>query len=246
MLVRALVVLLLVLNVGVATWWALRTPAAPNAGYEPPLGVAKLQLVSEARPVATPAASTTAPASVPPPKPAVASTSTPTAPAAPAPTQRAAPPAVAARCFSVGPFNDASAAANARDLLLAVSTKVVPREQSTGSARGWRVYLPAAATLEEAQATAQRIAAAGFNDFFVVRQGGEANSIALGRYRNEDSARRRAQTLTAAGFAARAEPLGDGRTTVWLDLVANDNFDPARAQAAVLAPARPLDCARIR
>lgn len=248
MLVRALVVLLLVLNVGVATWWALRTPAAPRAGYEPPPGVAKLQLVSEARPVTAPpaasASATTTPA--PPPKPAVANTGTPAVATASAPAQSASPPPAAARCYSVGPFSDASAAANARDLLLAVSTRVVPREQSTGSARGWRVYLPAAATLEEAQATAQRIAAAGFDDFFVVRQGGEANSIALGRYRNEDSARRRAQTLTTAGFAARAEPLGDGRTTVWLDLVANDNFDPARAQAAVLAPARPLDCARIR
>lgn len=247
MLVRALLVLLLVLNVGVATWWTLRTSAAPRAGYEPPPGVAELQLVSEARPAAAPApaARTATTMAAPPPKPVVAS-GTPVAASAPAPAQPASPPPAAARCYSVGPFNDASAAANARDLLLAVSTKVVPREQSTGSARGWRVYLPAAATLEEAQGTAQRIAAAGFNDFFVVRQGGEANSIALGRYRNEDSAQRRAQTLTAAGFAARAEPLGDGRTSVWLDLVANDNFDPARAQAAVLAPARPLDCARIR
>lgn len=246
MLVRALVVLLLVLNVGVATWWALRTPAAPAPAYEPPPGVAKLQLVSETRAVAAPRPPAATPTPAPSPKPAVASSGTTAAAVAPAPAQPASSPANAARCYSVGPFNDASAAANARDLLLAVSTKVVPREQSTGSARGWRVYLPAAATLEEAQATAQRIAAAGFNDFFVVRQGGEANSIALGRYRNEDSAQRRAQTLIAAGFAARAEPLGDGRTTVWLDLVANDNFDPARAQAAVLAPARPLDCARIR
>lgn len=243
MLVRALVVLLLVLNVGVATWWALRTPAAPAAAYEPPPGVAKLQLVDETRAVAAPRPAAATPPPAPPPKP---TSNAPAVAATSAPAQPAPPPPDAARCYSVGPFNDASAAANARDLLLAVSTKVVPREQSTGSARGWRVYLPAAATLEEAQATAQRISAAGFNDFFVVRQGGEANSIALGRYRNEDAARRRAQTLTAAGFAARAEPLGDGRTTVWLDLVANDNFDPARAQAAVLAPARPLDCARIR
>ena len=49
MLVRALVVLLLVLNVGVAAWWTLRTPPAPPSAVETPLGVAKLRLVREVR-----------------------------------------------------------------------------------------------------------------------------------------------------------------------------------------------------
>ena len=108
------------------------------------------------------------------------------------------------------------------------------------------MVLPAAASAEDAAATAQRIAAAGFNDYFIVRQGDEANSIALGRYRNEEGAVRRADSLIAAGFPARAEPLGDARTSVWLDLVAKPEFDPSRAEAAVQLPARPLDCARMR
>lgn len=247
MLVRALVVLLLVLNLGVAAWWALRAPPAPPSVIDVPFGVARLQRVGEGTPakdapppsITTEAPTPSAPATPPPTAPAPASPTT----ASPA---TATAPVASARCYSVGPFADSAAAQRAHELLLAVSTRIVPREQRTGSARGWRVYLPAAATAEEAQATAQRIAAAGFNDYFIVRQGNEANSIALGRYRSEDSARRRAETLNAAGFPARAEPLGDGRTNVWLDLVAGANFDPARAEAAVLVPARPLDCARIR
>jgi len=245
MLARALVVLLLVLNLGVAAWWTLRAPPAAAPDFVPPAGVARLQLVNEARSaenVATPAP----PPATSPPAPAAA----PTVAATSAVPSNGASPASAttsARCYSVGPFADSAAASNAREVLLAVATRVVPREQRTGgSARGWRVVLPPAASPEDAAATAQRIAAAGFNDYFIVRQGAEANSIALGRYRNEDGARRRAESLVAAGFPARAEPLGDARTSVWLDLVARPEFDPARAEAAVQVPARELDCARMR
>ncbi|HEY1140149.1 MAG TPA: SPOR domain-containing protein [Lysobacter sp.] len=246
MLARALVVLLLVLNLGVAAWWTLRAPPAPAPAFVPPADVARLQLVNENRPAPSTAP---APAAATPPAP-VASPATTTMPPPAAPTIAAATtpaPANGARCYSVGPFADSAAASNAREVLMAVATRVVPREQRTGgSARGWRVVLPAAASAEDAAATAQRIAAAGFNDYFIVRQGDEANSIALGRYRNEEGARRRADSLIAAGFPARAEPLGDARTSVWLDLVAKPEFDPSRAEAAVQLPARPLDCARMR
>lgn len=243
MLVRALVVLLLVLNIGVGAWWALRVPPSPPAAIEPPPGVAKLQLASEARAPRVATSASSAPAPTPPSAPAAAAP----LPAPPATTATTTAIAADARCYSVGPFADAAAANRARDLLLAVANRVVSREQRSGStSRGWRVYVPAAASPEEAAAIAQRIAAAGFGDYFIVRQGSEANSIALGRYRSEQSAQRRADSLTAAGFAVRAEPLGEGRVSVWLDLVAKPEFDPARAEAAVLVPARPLECAKLR
>jgi len=251
MLARALVVLLLVLNLGVAAWWTLRAPPTSAPAFVPPADVARLQLAGERRPTpsalpATAAATPPAPSAstvTPPAAPAIAATTPPTTANAAAPANGATP----ARCYSVGPFADSGAASNAREVLLAVATRVVPREQRTGgNVRGWRVVLPAAASAQEATATAQRIAAAGFNDYFIVRQGEEANSIALGRYRNEEGARRRADSLVAAGFPARAEPLGDGRLSVWLDLVAKPEFDPSRAEAAVQVPARPLDCSRMR
>ena len=67
--------------------------------------------------------------------------------------------------------------------------------------RGWRVYLPPLATAEEATATAGRISAAGFRDYFIVREGAEANSVALGRFGSETAARRHADALNAAGAA---------------------------------------------
>jgi len=244
MLARALVVLLLVLNLGVAAWWTLRAPPAAAPDFVPPADVARLQLVSETKKAANAPAPRVAPTTAP----AAPAIAPPAAPSTPVASAVPASAASNARCYSIGPFANSAAASNAREVLMAVATRVVPREQRSGSsARGWRVYLPSMASLPEAQATAQRITAAGFNDYFIVRQGAEANSIALGRYRNEDSARRRADSLTAAGFAVRAEPLGEGGpSTVWLDLIAKPEFDPARAEAAVQVPARELDCARIR
>ena len=127
-----------------------------------------------------------------------------------------------------------------------VAERVAQREERSGGSRGWRVYLPPAASLAEAQATTQRITGAGFSDFFIVREGAEANSIALGRYRSEESAKRRVDALVAAGFPARAETLGDGKVAYWLDVLPAAQFDITRAQAAVTVPSRKLDCARLQ
>lgn len=223
MFARALFVLLLVLNVGVATWWATRAPPSPPAAARPPIGVARLQLAGDA------------PGAVAVPPPAAASAEDAVAAAA-TPT--------AAQCFSFGPYSDGQAAVAAQSRLQPQTRRIVVRELSRGTARGWQVMLAPAASAEQATATAQRIAAAGFSDYLVVREGEQANAIALGRYGNEATARRRAETLVAAGFAARAEPLGG--TVTWLDVSAMPGFDPSAAQRlAGTSERRALDCAAL-
>ena len=76
-------------------------------------------------------------------------------------------------------------------------------EGGEGPAAGWRVYLPRLPSPDAAQAIAARIGEAGFSDYLVVRDGADANTIALGRYGSEDAARRRSVALRAAGFPAR-------------------------------------------
>ena len=225
MLPRALIVLLLVLNVGVATWWATRQPPPPPVQVQPP-GIARLQLLAEA-----PKRATVQPAA-----------------AMPAMTKESGTAAKSlAQCFSFGPFADAAAAATARTRLQPMVERSATREQPASSARGWRVQMPPLASPEAAQAMAQRVAAAGFSDFMIVRDGGEANAIALGRYGSEDGARRRAAALVAAGFDARAEPIANASARTWLDVAAGAGFDAAAAQAAAAAPQRrPLDCARLQ
>jgi hypothetical protein len=233
MLVRALIVLLSVLNLGVAAWWIAHDPPPPSAPAQVPAGVARLQLIDEGPSVRAPA-----PAS------ATAASTLPATPAPPATDTITAPPAQ--QCFSFGPFASQSIASSAAAKLKPSVQKLTTREQPGAAAttRGWRVYLPPLPSLEQAQAAAQRIGAAGFDDFLVVREGAEANSIALGRYRNEEGAKKRADALIAAGFAAQVAALGEpGAMSVWLDVVADEAFDPRRAQTSIgAAQYRRADC----
>lgn len=231
MLVRALIVLLSVLNLGVAGWWIAHDPPPAKAPPQVPPGVARLQLVREVarEPV--------------PPTQAAASTA---ADAAAAPAATDITSSSAQLCFSFGPFAAKDAASAAAKLRPQVQ-RLSEREQAAPSAaRGWRVYLPPLPSLEQAQTIAQRIGAAGFSDFLIVREGAEANSIALGRYGSEEAAKKRADALIAAGFAAQAEALGEpdkAASTVWLDVVVDEAFDPRRTQAAIAAAQyRKADC----
>ncbi|MEH6420760.1 hypothetical protein [Pseudomonas sp. CGJS7] len=272
MLVRALIVLLIVLNLGVAAWWIARPAPPPPVEQAPPLGVARLKLVEEPRTVAIkapaaagasadavkPAPAVAAPTAAPAIKPepvkpepakpdpskpaAVNATAAATAPATPLPVPEP-PPAAKPQCFSVGPFADATAASAALAKLVPLTQKLATRSEGGGkSSRGWRVYLPTA-NADAAQATAQRIRAAGFSDLFVM-SGADANAIALGRFRSEESARKRGAELSAAGFAVRVEALGEsGGGASWIDAATTTSDGDALRRAAGAARWRGRSCA---
>jgi hypothetical protein len=216
---RALVVLLLMLNLGVAAWWLLRPEPMPAATPPLPEGVARLQLLSEAsRPGPPPA---TLPAGEAP-------GSTPGATAAAAD----APPDVADRCFSFGPFGDEAAIADARAALEAAGVVRLVAREVTSAPRGWRVILPPLPDRATADATLARIRAAGFDDLLVVPAGEEANAIALGRYGSEATARQREAALRAAGFGAEAQPVGEARVSTYLDVAVMADFEPGGVRGA--------------
>lgn len=213
MLIRALIVLLLVLNLGVALWWAVRTPPGPPASAGPPPGVARLQAVDLSAPAA---------AAVP----------------------RDSAPARVDRCLSLGPFAEAAAAERARAQLRPHALQLRQRRGFSGTPDAWSVLLPPFASAAEAEAAARAIAAAGFEDYFVMREGARANAVGLGLYNNERSARQRVERLTAAGFPAELEPTGAGPAQYWLDLAVPADFDAERVRALSGGDAgfRPLDC----
>ena len=140
MLTRALIVLLLVLNLGVAAWWAFGHATSPPAVAEIDPSVARLQLVQEVRTL---------------PHRLVANQSTLAVPAT------AVSPTAAQACFEIGPFNDDGALEQARSALqMRVARVSIRREPVRG--RGWRVWLPPLADRAAAQAMAERIVSAGF------------------------------------------------------------------------------------
>jgi len=215
MLLRALLVFMVVINLGVAAWWASRPPAPPPPPVALPAGVPKLQLLGEM------------------PRRALQRSVS-----APAPR-----PAVPARCFSFGPFANPAGLRRAVDRLRAAGAATRVREQLKGKPSGWRVYLPAQATPEATRALADRVGAAGIEDYLLLPEG---NGVALGRFGTEAAAQRRQSTLTDAGFPAQIAPLGDVVRESWIDAGGGASLDDARiAQDIGAAHAQPLDCARL-
>ncbi|WP_353085113.1 SPOR domain-containing protein [Stenotrophomonas sp.] len=270
MLTRALIVVLVILNIGVALWWVLRgepvsappassagvaqlevlptTQATPASAASPDAASALQDVTPATAPVAQPPVSTAAPPS------AVADTPAPTpAASVPAPTPVAAAPAPAAvpapaQCVSLGPFADRAAAQAAQSRAGNALRGAKLREVADAGATRYRVLLPPAASREEAQATVKRIVAAGVSDYYIIAQGEDTNAIALGQYRNREGADRRLAALSAAGFkATMVASGGDGSAQWWLDATLADGTDAAVArQRSGAAQQRSLECARLR
>lgn len=231
MLLRAAIVMLVMLNLGAAGWWAF-APA-------PPLEVPRpegpgLRLLAEAV-----AESSKSSARDEAPVPAAASP----APAAPAPARPSATVSAAESCQRFGPFADAAAREAAQAALgaLGASVRAVP---AAGKARGWKVFLPPQPSREAAQALAARLQAAGVRDLFVLSAGADANGIALGRFSSEAGARRRAEELAAKGVQAQVAPVAPAGDAGWLDARIPAGVEPARLTA--IAPARAQACPAAR
>ncbi|MCD9031736.1 SPOR domain-containing protein [Luteimonas sp. Y-2-2-4F] len=250
MLARAAVLLLIVLNLGVGLWWTLRAPPQADPLPAQPPGVPRLQLASEVQAAAAEAPRAGGIASA-----GDAAPDASPAPAAQAPARgedvvdtedalAAAPAGAVPVCHRLGPFADEAALARASARLQPQVERAFARAVATAP-RGWRVWLPPQADRDAAQAVAERLGAAGFDDHFILG-GSEANAIALGRFGSESAARRHVAALQAAGFEARAEPLGEVSTAQWLDVVAAAGFDAQAAGRASGTEVRPLDCATLR
>lgn len=238
MLVRSAIVILLALNLGAAGWWVFQPTHAPR---QDALHAPTLRLLSE-----PPLEKSTVAAEVDVPVDESEPTLEPEPEPAQPPTPEPAPeaPPVAAICLRFGPFSEERARASVRQALLAADSRVNAHGTPAVAARSWKVFLPAQASREAALAQAERLKTAGVQDLFVMNNGAEANSIALGRFSSEAGAHRRLAELKGKGFTAQLEPIGGSAAQLWLD--ARLAQPDARDSLAQLAPAQPLDCKQMR
>lgn len=137
-------------------------------------------------------------------------------PAVPAPTS----PKRAYRCLAVGPFANQVDLRAARTAIASRTVRSRQRQEQASESRGWRVFLPAQATREQALAQARRLEAKGIKDYFVVTVQGELqNSVALGLFHDPANARKRRDEVAAAGFPARMSERTETTPVWWLDVV---------------------------
>jgi len=200
MWLRALILLLACMNIGVATWWLVHTDvqARPLPANEP--DIATLTLYSESD-----AAS------------ALAST--------PMETPSAPPLAADAVCQSLGPFETSAGLRKAMDALMPKVERIQFREVEATALRGYRVYLPAAADRAQALATARSLSAKGVADYYVVTAGDQINTVSLGIFRELENATARRNEVVALGYNAVVEPRTEPVKQWWIDLASAPGFD---------------------
>ena len=199
MFLRALILLLVCMNVGVSAWWLLHreAQARPLPAVDP--GIASLTLYSESERAKLPA-------------PPVASS------AAPALTADAV-------CQSLGPFETPADLRRAMDALLPRVERIQFREVEAMALRGYRVFLPAAADRAQALASARSLSDKGVADYYVVTAGEQSNTVSLGIFRELENATKRRDEVLKLGFSAVVEPRTEPVKQWWIDLAAAPGFD---------------------
>jgi hypothetical protein len=201
MLSRALIVLLLCMNIGVAAWWATheQAPAKVLPATDP--GVASLTLLSEA------------------PRPREVVTDVEELSVAPEQL------GVQSVCLSLGPFASAAEMRRAMGILLPRVERIQFREVPALAVRGYRVFLPAAGSRAEALETARTLAAKGISDYYVVTAGDQQNTISLGLFRDQANADKRKLEVAALGYNPIVEARTEAAPQWWIDLAAAAGFD---------------------
>lgn len=269
MISRALVAILLMMNLGVAAWWLWGSAAQLHQPLASTLaGVPELQLLGERGASVVPAPASAADDSAPPASaadaPADDTAALPPAAIAPADAKVAAPAAdpvvqrepesgrdaasgkspAATQCFSIGPFESLDDVRRTSALIESSLQRQQVREVHGSEVRGYRVYLPAFATRQQAMDAARTLQEKGLRDYYVVTAGEQENTVSLGLFRDLANAQSRRELVRSFGFEPRLEPRQQELTRWWLDIAVAADDEAWRGQATRFQGTRiePLPC----
>lgn len=217
MLVRVLVLLLVVLNLGAVAWIVSTYGDPPPALPEVENGVAPLVLLSERGSNRRAAAESSTQSRV-----------------------RADD-----SCLSLGPFSNSADVRTAMAALTPSTRRIQFRDDQLARSRGWWVYLPSYPTQEAALDAARDLAERGIKDYYVISAGDQQNSISLGLFRERSGAEQRQVELQAQGLSAQIGERTDVLPAYWIDF-AQSATAPVEWRAQVgtdpTITARPIDC----
>ena len=221
MLARALIALLLVMNLAVALWLWLRPAPVVDARATADDAVPTLVLLSEEHNEPDDIAAAAEPDGPPEPTPSL---------------DRMV-------CVQIGPFLTQADLRRAMNALTPGAERIQFRETRALAKRGYWVYLPAQASRDAALATARELAAKGLRDYYVVTAGERENTVSLGLFQNLSNARQRHEEVRLLGFDAQLQPRSDEIPNYWIDLaVAPDHDWQSRLARYPGATGTPVPC----
>lgn len=230
---RALAVLLLVVNVGLITWQYrehIRTLASEyRVQPPPPENAATLKLLAELETLPAPRDRQEA-----------------EAPATPVAAEVQADVAPADVCLDVGPFGDAASRDQVRDWLRDYVAASYARRETVRKKQFFWVYMEPS-TDPIAQQSLAELKERGITDTLLIRRGEMKNSISLGFFRSQDSVNRRLAELNEKGYKPVVVPRFETSELYWLAVrLGQDTPEVPTIPDALLgasAKQKPMDCA---
>lgn len=135
-------------------------------------------------------------------------------------------------CQTIGPIADPEQVDEIMMTLSGQATQLRLREEGQGSVKSYRILAPPQPSSEDARALTDKMAAAGFNDFYVIWRGPHKDRIALGFYRNKAYAEQRQARLAKLGFESVLIPQTQARSRYWLDVELLPQIDSLDLAAA--------------
>ena len=204
MLSRALIALLLTMNLGVALWlWLRPVPEPVESQVRMDGETPSLVLLSEEESEPGSTETLAEPDSPPEPTPGM---------------DRLA-------CVEIGPFLTQADLRRAMNAFTPSAERLQFRETRALASRGYWVYLPAQGSRDAALAAARELSGKGLRDYYVVTAGERENTISLGLFRELANAQQRHDQVRAMGFDAQLQPRSDEIPNYWIDLAVEASFD---------------------
>lgn len=140
-------------------------------------------------------------------------------PAGPSPGAAVHPTALAAKCLSVGPFNDLDSSARATAILKAKGFATTQRAVEGQGADGYWVYVAGLTSQADADRTFAALEKAGIKDALLMPEAADAGRrISIGLYTDKSRAAKRAAAASAAGIKAEIGPRKIPVAVYWVDL----------------------------
>ncbi len=124
------------------------------------------------------------------------------------------------QCGRLGPFSTREAADEARAGLEGLGGEADVVKSEIRQPAGYWVLIPPLPDREAGKITVEKLKAAGISDIWLLAKGSMRNAISLGQFGSESNARRRAETVRAAGFEVEVRQKTRRVPRYWLDFKA--------------------------